>query len=390
MPWTVRVLGIASAVLLAGWGFAGWPLLPALGVLIVQLVVCLPWMGKVNEVLADADRPSRDLDLVGRLLRPLEQGAFESAWLRSLQANVNDDGVPPSRHIARLTRLMDYVEARLNQIFLPISWILCLGTQLAFALEGWRAEHGQDLAGWVGAVGAFEAVHAFGGYAYEHADDPFPELLDAGARFAGVGLGHPLLPTATCVPNDVTLDVARPDGEPQALLVSGSNMSGKSTLLRTLGVNTVLAFAGAPVRATSLSLSPLAVGCSIRIHDSLQSGESHFYAEIARLRKVVDLTEGDTPCLFLLDEVLHGTNSHDRGIGAAAVMTSLLDAGAIGLVTTHDLALADVADKDPRMINVHFEDEIVDGRIRFDYRLRDGVVTRSNALELMRAVGLKV
>ena len=390
VPWTVRVLGIASAVLLAGWGFAGWPLLPALIVLLVQFLVCLPWMGRVNAVLADADRPSRDLDLVGRLLRPLEQGRFESAWLRALQHDVSQDGVPPSRHIAQLTRLMDFVEARLNQIFLPISWLLCLGTQLAFALEGWRAAYGKDLAQWVGAVGAFEAIHALGGYAYEHPEDPFPELLDGGARYAGTGLGHPLLAASACIRNDVTLDVAQADGVPQALLVSGSNMSGKSTLLRTLGVNAVLAFMGAPVRATTLELSSVAVGCSIRISDSLQSGESHFYAEIARLRKVVDLAEGDTPCLFLLDEMLHGTNSHDRGIGAAAVMSSLLEAGAIGLVTTHDLALADVAEKDPRMVNVHFEDEIVDGRIRFDYRLRDGVVTRSNAIELMRAVGLKV
>lgn len=390
VPWTVRLLGIASTVLLVGWGFAGWPLLPALGLLIVQLLVCLPWMSRVSAVLADAERPSKDLDLVGRLLRPLEQGAFESGWLRDLQQGLSRDGVSPSHHIARLTRLMDFVEARLNQVFLPISWVLCLGTQLAFALEGWRAAHGQDLAGWVGAVGSFEAINALGGYAYEHADDPFPDLLDGGTRFEGQGLGHPLLPASTCVRNDVTLDVTLADGVPQALLVSGSNMSGKSTLLRTLGVNTVLAFAGAPVRARALRLSPLVVGCSIRILDSLQSGESHFYAEIARLRKVVDLAEGETPALFLLDEVLHGTNSHDRGIGAAAVMQSLLDAGAIGLVTTHDLALADVAESDPRMVNVHFEDEIVDGRIRFDYRLRDGVVTRSNAIELMRAVGLKV
>lgn len=390
VPWTVRLLGIASAILLGGWAFGDWPLLPALGLLIVQLLVCLPWMGRVNEVLADADRPSRDLDLVGRLLRPLEEGTFDSDWLRALQTEVTADGVPPSRHIARLTRLMDYVEARLNQIFLPISWLLCLGTQLAFALEGWREEHGRRLASWVGAVGSFEAIHAIGGYTYEHADDPFPTLLDEGARFAGTGLGHPLLAAGNCVRNDVTIDAARPEGVPQALLVSGSNMSGKSTLLRTLGVNAVLAFLGAPVRATALEISPLAVGCSIRISDSLQSGESHFYAEIARLRKVVDLAEGDTPCLFLLDEMLHGTNSHDRGIGAEAVMTSLLEVGAIGLVTTHDLALADVAERDPRMINVHFEDEIVDGRIRFDYRLRDGVVQRSNAIELMRAVGLKV
>jgi DNA mismatch repair ATPase MutS len=167
-------------------------------------------------------------------------------------------------------------------------------------------------------------------------------------------------------------------------------MSGKSTLLRTVGVNTILAWAGAPVRATSLRISPLAVGASIRIHDSLQAGASRFYAEIARLRSIVDLTRGERPTLFLLDEVLHGTNSHDRRIGAEAVIRSLLETGAIGLVTTHDLALAEIAEADPRMANVHFEDRLVDGEMIFDYRLRPGIVEHSNAIALMRSVGLDV
>jgi len=390
LPRLVGVSGLASAVLLSGWAFGGWPLLPALLTLAVQLLLTLPLAPRVSAVLAEAERPSGDLDLVGRLLRPLEEGGFESEWLRSLARGLETDGAPPSHHIARLTRLVDFVEARRNQIFLPLSWLLGLGTQLAFALERWRATHGRHLPLWVDAVGSFEAIHALATFAYEHDGGAFPQVLDDGTRLEGIGLGHPLLPRAACVLNDVVLEAGADGGTPQALLVSGSNMSGKSTLLRTVGVNVVLAMTGAPVVATSLRLAPLALGCSIRIHDSLQSGESHFYAEIARLRKIVDLSEGERPCLFLLDEVLHGTNSHDRGIGAEAVLRSLLSAGAIGLVTTHDLALADVAARDPRMQNVHFEDHIEDGRMEFDYRLHEGVVTRSNAIELMRAVGLKV
>jgi DNA mismatch repair ATPase MutS len=168
-------------------------------------------------------------------------------------------------------------------------------------------------------------------------------------------------------------------------------MSGKSTFLVELGTAAVLAQAGAPVCAARLRLTPLQVGASLRIQDSLQEGTSRFYAEVLRLRQIVDLADGPAPVLFLLDEILHGTNSHDRAIGAEAVVRGLLARRAIGLVTTHDLALARVADTlAPRAANVHFEDQVVDGRVVFDYRLRPGVVTRSNALELMRAVGLAV
>jgi DNA mismatch repair ATPase MutS len=168
-------------------------------------------------------------------------------------------------------------------------------------------------------------------------------------------------------------------------------MSGKSTLLRTVGINAVLALAGAPVRAQSLRISPLSLGASIRITDSLQGGTSRFYAEITRLQKLVMLADGTTPLLFLLDELLHGTNSHDRRIGAEAIVKGLVDRGAVGLLTTHDLALAHIVDVlAPRASNVHFEDHIENGRIAFDYRLRPGIVRKSNALELMRSVGLEV
>ena len=204
--------------------------------------------------------------------------------------------------------------------------------------------------------------------------------------FDGVGLGHPLLPGARMVRNDVGLG-----SETALLVVSGSNMSGKSTLLRTVGVNAVLAFAGAPVRAGSLRLSPLAIGATLRIQDSLQEGRSRFYAEITRIRGIADLAGGPQPLLFLLDELFHGTNSHDRLVGASGVLRSLLERGAIGLITTHDLALTAVAGElAPRARNVHFEDRFEDNEIRFDFRMKTGPVTRSNALALMRAVGLEV
>ena len=210
--------------------------------------------------------------------------------------------------------------------------------------------------------------------------------MSEGPLFEGRGIAHPLISPVAAVRNDVRLD-----RELRLLLISGSNMSGKSTLLRSVGLNTVLAWAGAPVRAERLRVSRLAVGAAMRAQDSVLDGKSRFYAEITRLRCVVDLVDGEAPLLFLLDEILSGTNSHDRLIGAAAVVRSLVERGAIGLVTTHDLALAHIAeDLAPHAVNVHFEDHIEDGRIAFDYRMRPGVVQKSNALELMRSVGLEV
>jgi DNA mismatch repair ATPase MutS len=208
----------------------------------------------------------------------------------------------------------------------------------------------------------------------------------AGPLFDAEALRHPLIPAAVAVANDVQLGKAA-----RLWIVSGSNMSGKSTLMRAVGLNAVLAWAGAPVACARLSISPLRIGASMSTHDSLADNRSRFYAEISRLRDVVELARSGHATLFLLDELLSGTNSHDRRIGAEAVVRGLVERGAIGLVSTHDLALAEIVSTlDGHAANVHFEDHIEGGEIRFDYRLRSGVVTRSNALELMRAVGLDV
>ncbi len=231
-----------------------------------------------------------------------------------------------------------------------------------------------------------EALSSLAGYRYEHPDDVLPEFLAGSPSIEGEGLGHPLLPEAVTVRNDLTLT-----GELRVLVVSGSNMSGKSTLLRTVGINAVLAQAGAPVRARRLRMTPLELGTSIHVQDSLLAGVSRFYAEITRLGAIMRRAAEAPPLLFLIDELLHGTNSHDRRIGAEAIVRGLVDRGAIGLVTTHDLALAHVADAlGARGANVHFADELENGRMHFDYRIRPGVVQKSNALELMRSVGLDV
>jgi DNA mismatch repair ATPase MutS len=281
---------------------------------------------------------------------------------------------------------MERLDSRDHVVVRVLEPFLLFTMHAAWGVENWRRHCGPAVRRWLTATGEIEALCAFAGYAFDHPDDPFPEFVEGTASLEAEGVCHPLIPAEQAIRNDVRLGSA-----PQVLMVSGSNMSGKSTLLRTLGINVVLAQAGAPVRARRLRLTPLAVGASIRLSDSLQGGVSRFYAEILRIRQILDATAGALPVLFLIDEFLAGTNSHDRRIGADALVRGLVDRGAIGLVTTHDLALADIAGSlGARAANVHFEDHVEDGKIRFDYVMRPGVVQKSNALELMRSVGLEI
>jgi hypothetical protein len=414
------LLGILYLTVTSVW----WPLL---AVMVLHTAVLRRFRDEMNAILstrepgvaadfvADAlTHRSLDLDALADLLMHLERARFDSSRLVLLRSRLTGAGLSASRIIRRLHRLSEMHDSQQNAAVVPLGlflfgaysgqdWMLPLSLMvagllllvrphIALAVERWRSLHGHRVRVWVESVAQFEALSSLAAYRYEHHDDPFAEIvaldagLQAGAVFDGVQLGHPLLPRATMVPNDV-----RVAGETGLLVVSGSNMSGKSTLLRTVGINAVMALAGAPVRALSLRLSPLAVGATLRIQDSLLEGRSRFYAEITRIRTLSDIAAGPVPLLFLLDELFHGTNSHDRLLGAQGVLRSLLDRGAIGLITTHDLALTAIAEElSPRAENVHFQDWFEEGAITFDYRMKPGPVTRSNALALMRAVGLEV
>ncbi|MFL5341319.1 MAG: MutS-related protein [Gemmataceae bacterium] len=365
-----------------------WPdgLIPLAGALLLQGGFVLWHLQRTRDVLKVVERRARDLMELAAILARIERESFSSPHLQRLQASLKSAGLPPSRQLARLANLVDLLNARMNQFFWPFVILLMWGTRMAYSIEAWRRECGYAVRHWFGVIGEVEAFLSLAAFSFESPQDPFPEIVAAGPLYEASALGHPLIPRGQCICNDVTLG-----RELQLLVVSGSNMSGKSTFLRTVGVNAVLALAGGTVRADSLRLSPLAVGATLRIQDSLQAGKSRFYAEITRIQQIVETAKGPLPLLFLLDELLHGTNSHDRAIGAEAIVRALLDRGAVGLITTHDLTLAHIADNlTTRAANVHFADQLIDGKMIFDYQMRPGVVRHSNAIELMRAVGLPV
>jgi hypothetical protein len=345
---------------------------------------------RASAVLHAAADPVRELTTLATVLARVQDEDFAAARTIALRQMLQERGGEALRAIRELRWIIEVHDWQHNVFFAPIGAVLLLGIQCAFAVEVWRERYGPAVETWLRIVGELEAFASLAAYTYEHPADPFPEIEPAGGipRYEATQLAHPLIPRARAVSNDVRLG---PAPAAQALIVSGSNMSGKSTLLRSVGINAVLALAGAPVRATRLRLSPVAMGATLRVQDSLQAGRSRFYAEITRVRELVDLARDSHALLFLLDELFHGTNSHDRVAGAQGVLRSLLDLQAIGLITTHDLALAAIGDDlAPQVVNVHFDDTLVDGEIHFDYALKPGPVTRSNALALMKAVGLDV
>jgi hypothetical protein len=384
-PWVAGgsiVLPLVTLATLAGGLFLGFGGLPFAGALLLQFTFARITALRVGRVTGLAERAERELDVLARVLERLDREAFEAPKLQGLQTALRGAAAA----IARLARMIELLQSARNELAAPILGLVLWKLQVAKALERWKAAHGASLEAWLAAAGEVEALGSLASYAYERPSDPFPDLADEGPLFDAVRLGHPLIPDNVCVRNDVRFGKA-----PAVLVVSGSNMSGKSTLLRAVGVNAILALAGAPVRAERLRLSSMSIGSTIRVQDSLQLGTSRFFAEVKRLRQLMDLAKGPRPLLFLLEEMLSGTNSHDRKAGAEILIREFLDKGAAGLLTTHDLALAEAAAAlGERASNVHFEDQVTDNKLVFDYVLRPGPVTKSNALALMRAVGLPV
>ena len=386
--WAIELLGWANVLAWVGWLFIGSTALPVLIFGVASLVVAMPLVPWSRRVLAPLERAERDLSLLETVLTRLERDAFTAPRLEELRSAMAAGGLRASTQIAELRRLLHWFNSRRNPLFLPVAILRMWDVRYAFRLEAWRARSGPAVRNWLRAVGEAEALSSLASRAYENPADIYPVVEAGPVHLAATGIGHPLIPAARCVRNDVTLGGA--DG-PHVLIISGSNMSGKSTLLRAVGVNIVLALAGGTVRATALTLSPVSLGATMRVQDSLQAGRSRFFAEVTKVRQLLDIAAvGSPPLLFLLDELFSGTNSADRVAGAEGVVRALVEAGAVGFVTTHDLSLTAVTEHLPGAVNVHFRDDFESGELRFDYTMRPGVVEHGNGLALMRAVGLKV
>ncbi len=400
LPWLAALLALAAVASTLAWlsGFGNSALLALFAIIILEATLRKPFKSHIDSVLLHTDTALKNLHLLSALIAQLEPETFTAPLLIDIQQRLTSHSTPASTAIAKLATLGQFRDSLDNMIVKFIDLPFMVSVQVAFAVQRWRRRHGAAVPLWLSAVAEAEALLSLATYSYEHPSDPFPELLNGPTRLNAIALGHPLIAAAKCVRNSLQLgphqsppDQTQPDT--RLLLISGSNMSGKSTLMRTLGVNAVLAMAGATVRAQSFTLTPLHIAASILVNDSLHEGHSRFYAEIDRLHRICTLakTSSSDGVLFLLDELLQGTNSKDRLIGAQGVLRTLIDLGAIGIVTTHDLALADIDGLPPHTLkNMHFQDQILDNQMHFDFTLREGAAMKSNGIALMRLIGLNV
>ncbi len=369
-----------------------WPLL------LSSIIVAQGWKG-IGRTFGEADDGESSVRRYAPLFGHVASAPLHSDYAASVRHRLGADSHSATREISALRRLLDMAQVRESPLFhLPLAVVLLWDVHVLAALERWKTRSGARVRDWLDAAGEAEALAALAALAADHPDWTFPTIDTAADTVHARALGHPLLAADVCVRNDVEIGPAR-----SFLLVTGSNMSGKSTLLKAVGLNAVLAQAGAPVCAESLTMPPLRVVTSMRVEDSLEDGVSFFMAGLHRLKHVVDAAEsaiaspahGRDPrppgrTLYLLDEILQGTNSAERRIAARTVLRKLLESGAIGAVTTHDLTLADAEDLLARAVPVHFTERVGDGDegLTFDYRLRDGIATSTNALKLLELVGL--
>jgi hypothetical protein len=382
VAWALPASTLATAVLAANGLLPRY--LPWLG-LALQLLVVVLTRRALGEAWVALDGAEAGGATLGAAFARLERAHFQTTLLRRLSAGLSPPGARVSARMRHFARLLGLAEARRNQLHPVVQLLTLWDVHVFLRLEEWRKENGAAVRRWLDALAEVEALGCFGNLAHDRPDFHWPEVGDGPAHLQARALWHPLLPDA--VANDVTLP-----GPGFLLLVTGSNMSGKSTLLRALGVNTVLALAGAPVAARAFQAGPLRILTSMRVQDSLSAGVSFFHAEVLRLKAVLEAAVAATGrALVLLDEILLGTNSGERRVASREVLRLLLEASALGAVTTHDLALARLEAEHPgRILAVHFQDHVENGQMRFDYQLREGVVRTTNALRLMQQAGIPV
>lgn len=341
---------------------------------------------KVASLFQTISKTEKSLKYHEHFIKTIESEQFDSRLLSQLQKALLIDGKKGVKTIKKIQRLIKWTDFRLNMVFLLIvNSIFYTDIWLLHHIEKWKIKHGQQLVDWQNTIGQFEALISLATLHFNHPQWCFPEVCDT----FGVALknfGHPLIPKETRITNNYILDSNK-----KVDILTGSNMSGKSTLLRSVGVNIVLALAGAPVCAEQMTVSPIRLMTYMRISDSLEDSTSTFYAEIKRLRKLLEVSHTSNNAFLLLDELLRGTNSMDRTKGAMAIIKKIIADQSSAIVATHDLTITDLQETYPQNIRTFYLDiNIKDGRMFFDYKLKDGVCQSANASLLLREIGLEV
>ncbi len=356
-----------------------WPVLVSL--VLAELAIASALRRRIAVHLQAAERVAGAFVTLQDGIALLEKLQFKSPHLRQLTEGLRTDYA--TRSVGKLNRLLHAITQREKPEFFLVSRALAVGTQLVFAIDRWRACHGADLQRWLDCWANFDALLALSLYAFEHPDYIFPELVEEPGQFRAQALGHPLLPACGCVANDVNLD---PDT--RFYLITGSNMAGKSTLLRAIGLNAILAQAGAPVRARTAALSSLEICAAFPPPDSLRDGRSRFLAEVEQLSSAVTRVRAGASVLFLVDELLSGTNAQDRRAAARGILRALLARDGIGAIATHDVELKSLVEELPGGVLMHMESNNPADPLDFDYRLRPGLSTLSSAPAILRLIGV--
>jgi len=387
-PWVIMGLRIMPVItissLVLSFGFHLIPNSIFIMLALIQFGMLALGADKRNRALGTAYNYKNQIKLYAKILEHIEKPRFNSPYLVKLQKELlNSDGQRASKQIKKLERIVESISNRNNAMFLPINILLLWDYQGMIALESWREKLGRLVKSWIDIIGEIESLSSLAQIRHDHPDWAMPHFTEEHSVFRAKSIGHPLL-SGKRVCNDVALE--KPT---RALLITGSNMSGKSTLLRTAGINLVLAYAGAPVCAKYMMCSIMSIHTCMRVSDNLGKNISSFYAELLRIRAIVNASRGEKQVFFLLDEIFKGTNSQDRHIGAKTVIKKLCESNALGMVSTHDLELGNLeVESRGQVKNYHFQEYYKNDRIHFDYKLRPGISTTRNAMYLMRMVGI--
>ncbi|UNC91026.1 MutS family DNA mismatch repair protein [Candidatus Contubernalis alkaliaceticus] len=378
--FTFLLFGLAAVELIPFW--------PALIMLTLQVGIALVGEKEAQQNFKNTDIAVRRIARYVDLMRRIEQENFKASFLKDLKKKLFPGELGASYHIKTLVDIADRNNLRFSSplIYYPLNIFVFWDLRTLKKLEGWRKNWGISIRGWFDAVGEIEALSSLAGLYHDHPHWIFPMVKNAPPAFQARNLAHPLIPSEERVENDLTLP--RPG---TIFVITGSNMSGKSTLLRTIGINLVLAYAGAPVCASEMTCSLMQIYSKMQIHDNLEERVSTFYAELKRMKMIIDAAQKKEPLIFLLDEIFRGTNSRDRIKATRTVTRQLYILNTVGLITTHDLELGAMEKEYPGFIkNYHFTDEIYDGRIHFDYKIKSGISQTANAVTLMKMVGIQV